>query len=981
MKLFNTLVFFSLLIFSSVALSANMYLSVSFGDRPVSNAEVKFDDIVIGKTDSQGNFVRDVLAGRHKVVLGRNEVELAAFSFVATENTDFEVKVSIPGIGDPVVNIRKYEVVEGEFGYISGLVEDEAGKPLQDVKVSILGEDQTLLTDKKGEFEIELPTGVHSVYFSHPEHGESLINKLRVTADDNSDASVQLSKASQYDSLENVVAIAKYTARPVSTVVIEKFATSITDAIDIKDLARFGDSSAASALKRVVGVSVVDDKFAVVRGLDGRYISSTLNSNLMPSTDPFETDVQLDLFPSNILGGIDIQKTYTADQPGNTTAGSIKISTRGIPEEKINKFSFSGGYTSGVSGDDIIDYNGKDQSLPSDINTATDSGFEFNVGCPTCEFTVTQAAELAQQFSNNYNIEETSAGLDFSLGYAYGNRTELEVGELGYYAAVDYKEATTARQDASTDDIGVETTYQRSKQSEDLSAYFIVGAEFDSGAELISKTIYLNSVDDTTRVESGEDRREGTEIDEVALQWEERQFISQAFSGKHFITNQEHEINWAADFSQTKRDEPDRRSYIYTNNVLSLSSVERRFSELTEDSLNLSADYALPINITDNIFIKLKFGFMSSSREREVDVARFGIRSGASPSPDRSQNIETLLSAVNFTNDSFRLRASTANTDPYSADVENTAYFFSTDTDIGEKTSINIGVRVEDFSQDIVYPRDRSPEPLESEDTLPSIGLTYRLNDELQFRAGYSTTVSRPDIVERSESQFYDEENRQVFGNPNLQVSEIDNFDLRAEYYFTDEESISLAYFIKDISNPIELGVVDGSGAAANGLTYRNNQEATISGVELDFKKNIIDSGDYLSFIAGNIAAIDSEITLSDDAARFEIDDKRDLQGQSPLLINAQLGLDHFPTAQKVTVLLNFFDDRIDIVGRNIPSEVEEGRLTVDVTYEKEFDNQMVIKAKIKNLLDSDVEYSRNGQIIETYKEGVSFSAGLTVNF
>src|SRR5690606_9928416 len=100
----------------------------------------------------------------------------------------------------------------------------------------------------------------------------------------------------------------------------------------------------AGALKRVAGVDVNDGKYAVVRGLDGRYISSTLNGDLMPTTDPLRRDVQLDLFPANILGSIQIQKSYTADMPGDTTGGSIGMATRNAPDERVHQISLAAGY-------------------------------------------------------------------------------------------------------------------------------------------------------------------------------------------------------------------------------------------------------------------------------------------------------------------------------------------------------------------------------------------------------------------------------------------------------------------------------------------------------------------------------------------------------------------------------------------------------------------------------------------------------------
>ena len=98
----------------------------------------------------------------------------------------------------------------------------------------------------------------------------------------------------------------------------------------------------------------MDRKYATVRGLDGRYISSTLNGLLMPSTDTQRREVELDLFPTVIVGGIEIQKSYTADQLATTTGGAIMIETKGIPDERILQVSGALGYNPSTTGSDIL---------------------------------------------------------------------------------------------------------------------------------------------------------------------------------------------------------------------------------------------------------------------------------------------------------------------------------------------------------------------------------------------------------------------------------------------------------------------------------------------------------------------------------------------------------------------------------------------------------------------------------------------------
>ncbi|MDA8752842.1 TonB-dependent receptor, partial [Halieaceae bacterium] len=107
----------------------------------------------------------------------------------------------------------------------------------------------------------------------------------------------------------------------------------------------------------------------------------------------------------------------------------------------------------------------------------------------------------------------------------------------------------------------------------------------------------------------------------------------------------------------------------------------------------------------------------------------------------------------------------------------------------------------------------------------------------------------------------------------------------------------------------------------------------------------------------------------------------RQLQGQSEWLANLQLGFDHYPTEQKFTFLVNWFDDRIFRIARGAQTgpEVESGRIIIDLTYEKRFSDALTLELQIKNLLNEEVEYEQNSGVIESYQTGTEF--GISVNY
>ena len=133
---------------------------------------------------------------------------------------------------------------------------------------------------------------------------------------------------------------------------------ALTEQLGAEQIARSGDSDAGTALKRVTGLTLVDDKFIYVRGLGERYSSTLLNNAQIPSPDPTRRVVPLDLFPTEILEGIAVQKTYSPDMPGEFGGGTVQLLTRGLPPGFAAKVSVGTGWLEGSTFKDGLSYRG-----------------------------------------------------------------------------------------------------------------------------------------------------------------------------------------------------------------------------------------------------------------------------------------------------------------------------------------------------------------------------------------------------------------------------------------------------------------------------------------------------------------------------------------------------------------------------------------------------------------------------------------------
>ncbi len=937
-----------------------------------------------------GFAVFDLDPGNYQAVFTQYAEWIGESDFViGNNNADIDLFVEMLG-GEAVAEARLAD--ESAVGVVTGrLVSAETGGGVAGARISVVDDPELgTLSEDDGSFSLELPRGRYNLKVADPNYNSKEVRGVYSLPGVPINLDIDMSLTGN-GTIEEVVAVGSYI--PDTATSAERDASAVLDSIDAEQLSQFGDSSAASALKRVAGVSVVGGQFAVVRGLQGRYISSTLNGGLMPSTDPLRRDVPLDLFPANILGGINIQKSYTPELPGDTTGGIIMMETKDLPDGPVNKIKLSSGLNTRTTFSDVAYYDGSAsdwtgmddgmRDMPGAYAAATNGGQESLRVCsfdPALCTTPGEAVDIFNAFDHNYAVTNVQAKPDKGIAYQIGDLKDIGPGDLGYYAAFEYSDKWSARHDAQVDDLGVSGTYERTKRNIDTAGYFVVGYE-NENMVLNSKTSVLRKTDNTVRVDNLIDEDEGQQQDKVILEWVERQFVAQHFLGEHYF-NAANTLNWHVNLGQTKRTEPDRRTYQYLGGNLSNSTVERRYSELTEDSFDIGLDYAYENNLSASTLLKLKAGAMVSNKDRSVELARIGLTADSGSDIDFSAPIESILNEENFASEVLGFQTRTAPTDNYEASDNITAVYGSVGLDF-YTVQLLTGLRSETSEQTLEYPNSLSDEStLESTNLLPMFSANYQATEDLQLRFAASQTVSRPGLTERSLSvQFDPETDEAIIGNPDLEISEITNIDLRSEYYFSDAESVSLAYFIKNIDAPIEKTIPDGSGSASDGVTFRNEDSALVSGVEFDIRKNILDSLYGSFFVAGNVSLISAEVTLSEESARFEGKDTRRLQGQSETLGNLQLGFDSEQYNQSLTLLVNYAGDRIYKAARSIEPEFEEARSVVDLVYKWSPSERLEFGAKAGNITDSPVKFSRNGNITEEYYEGANISASLSYSF
>ncbi|HEX7048365.1 MAG TPA: TonB-dependent receptor plug domain-containing protein [Gammaproteobacteria bacterium] len=898
---------------------------------------------------------------------------------------------------------------------------------VEGVVVSVDNEHEAT-TGANGQARFELPAGNHAVVLRQgggrlattnvalTDDGAEMIVVLR-GADLEPQIAVQALDAPPANgSIEEVVATAKYVADSIA--IAEQASGSVLEAISAQEISLAGDSNAAAALKRVTGLTITDGSYVYVRGLGERYSSTQFNGSRLASPDSTRRVVPLDLFPAGILRGVTVQKSYSPDMPGEFGGGTVQLVTKTIPDQFFWELGISGSWRDGTTGEDFMTYDGGGRDalgmddgtrdIPSLAAMAIAHGTRISPysSVNMDGFTDAELEAIGEQFSKNYDVESATAGPGAGISGAIGDRFALGTQSAwGYLAAFDYGSDWLNRMETRREftvgaggdlEVNKESELALSRRSIDLSGFLSLGLELGANHTLASTTALLRQTTDETQVSNGFTRINDDTIRETELEWIERELFIQQFTGEHFLGN--FELDWRVSYTGALREEPDTRFYRYdfdpTHGGYLFSTRadgnQRRWEKLDEDAYDYGIDLAYPMSGMSwaNELI-LKGGFAYSDKERNSDIRRFRFFGGNANANAVNlislPSLEDILVDANIEPDIFEIRDSTRPTDNYSATQEITAGYLMADAYLTAPFRITGGVRVEQNEQRVrtydVFDPNLTPEiaSISNDDILPALSLTWFQDEASQVTFAVSQTVSRPDLKELSRAPYTDDQRDvEVVGNPDLETTDILNVDLRWQWTIDGVDTVSAAAFYKDFTNPIEFVTRPGTDDL---VTLANSESAVNYGVELELRRALTFIDDDWSnwFVGMNTTWIESEITLPEDALTVNTNDARPLQGQSPWVVNLQVGFEDVAAGRSAVLLYNAAGERIVEVGTfGAPDIYEQPFHQLDFVYRQRLSDTLDLSVKLGNILDDDVEYAQGNEITRSYQDGRVLSLGVT---
>lgn len=343
----------------------------------------------------------------------------------------------------------------------------------------------------------------------------------------------------------------------------------VTDILGSEMIGRVGDSTVAAALRRVSGLSLVNDKFVYVRGLGERYSSTTLNGATVPSPDLTRNVIPLDIFPTSVVDSLAVQKSYSSDKAASFGGGNVDIRTKGIPDQITWSVEVGSGFNSESSGDVLSYQGGGDdrygtddgaRALPEDISGAL-ARFKGDLSVQNIRTTLVAEGndyaspqealaaatqvnrELGLALNRDIAVEEESSDPDLDFKGSVGNRFYFgDEWEFGFLAGASYKnqwreeeriKRSYGEPDQRTD------TQEKSTYSVDISGNLNLGLRYLDEHSLSTTSLFLRNTDDETAIRNffNENREiaDGQGFREYKLKFEERNMRVNQVNGSHRI--------------------------------------------------------------------------------------------------------------------------------------------------------------------------------------------------------------------------------------------------------------------------------------------------------------------------------------------------------------------------------------------------------------------------------------------------------------
>lgn len=908
------------------------------------------------------------------------------------------------------------------------ILDSETGEPVIGASVFFPDLKKGAVTDMDGNYKIDnLPLGRYRAEIGAISYQKIVVEDLEIIPGKNT-FNIVLDQAANLLS-EATVTSARRMNSEIAVIMAARTSATVISGMSGREIGKSQDRNAAEVVRRIPGVSVIGDRYIIVRGLPSRYNNVWINNSSVPSTEADSRSFSFDMLPSSQLESILIVKSQSADIPSDFSGGFVKITTGSMPEKNELIISYGTGINSVTHFNDQLrtktltsDYfgiSGKERGLRSVVPVRLDNNNQSLVTDVTKggfreDWSVTSGKALPdQRFSVMLNsaakvFNDTKIGISTAINYTRSSQSYKEMlnARFGVYNVV-------------SDNPEYIYNYTDNQYSLDTRLGGMLNISLLKGENKIEFRNIINILGKSRYTE-----REGWQNVSARYNQQKQEYL---YTGRLTYTGQiagDHKVgrgdaDWNVAYSYAGMEQPDRRIINREENMIfgddnygmmaiDQNEITRDFVSLKEHIVTPAFNIRFPVNSSGTYPIEIKTGLFGEYKTRNYTNRQFFYRFNRYSLPSDfvyGNVVEDILKPENYSSDKLYIYEDTDNRNSYKGENIVGAGYLSLKVS-KERFTLLAGLRAEAGSMiltsyDKIYDFSTVKRNYDFVDLFPSINGSFNINKKELIRLAYGKSVNRPEFRELSPSVYYDFNLfSDVKGNPSLKQAVIHNLDIRYERYPSTSEYVTLALFYKHFVNPIEWTYLDAGGSYT--YTFENAKAANNWGIEADIKRSL-DFAGLKNFSAGlNAAYIFSKVTFDKDRS---LERDRAMQGQSPYIINASLFYDNSKKGISAAILYNRIGKRIVGIGRadtgsgasvnnDVPDTYELSRDIIDLTVSKKIGKTFEIKLGAKDILNQKIVFEqypkyldnsgnlqKRNQVSKSFNPGSSYTLAVQFKF
>ncbi len=882
-----------------------------------------------------------------------------------------------------LITVTLFLVIQGAYaqGSITGVIKDsKSGESIAGANIVIGGTSVGAASDVEGNFEVgNVKPGTYHISVSFVTYKTHVIPDVVVENGKTTSLVIQLDEDAT-ELQEVVVSATREINTDIALISAIKDSKLVVSGVSAEQITRSQDRDAAQVVRRIPGITLGDNRFVIVRGLNSRYSTVMLNGVIAPSTEADSRAFSFDIIPSGLLDRMLVFKSGGAELPGEFAGSVIQVNTKSAVEENFTRLSIAGGYRSNTTFGTFIS-----QQRSSTEWLGFDDGMRRLPQDAPANYkplTGNAAADASRQFENTWATHQVTPMPDLRMSFDFGRNFEIGNIDVSTLNAISYSNTSQANQVNFR-------RYSNYNANREGSLFFDFNDDqftnnvrlgllsnwtfrLSENSRIEFRNMYTRLGTTQTTIRTGSDIDKGQDVLNNSFRYAMRGIYTGQIEGKH-TPNKSSKVNWLVGVTTGNRVEPDwkrssaRRNrgteepfVVFVPSVANPANAARFYQELKEQNATHRLDLEFNLGKRSSGEYQLKTGYWLEYKNRDFSARQIGYVQRGNIHPEVSRlPLNEIFDADNIDYlNGYTISENTKNTDSYEATNLLGAAYASVNLPLSEKFLLIPGLRAEYNRMQVKTKPGPNAGDVDNPvlSVLPFVNMTYNLSANSLFRLAYSHTVNRPEFRELAPFTFYDFDLQlDVIGNTDLKVATVHNIDLRWELYPSSTEQISLGMFYKNFRNPIETRIITGANNPI--LLFQNAKAANNGGVELEVRKAVAatSSSRFLNNLSlvFNAAYIFSEIELNDDGTLTE-QVRRPMQGQSPYVLNAGMYYEDYEKGLQINAQYNVIGKRISFVGDfEFPTIWEMPRHVIDLTASKRIGERSELRIGISDLLNS----------------------------